>query len=472
MKRLQDRVERASCAASRTRGTQRPLFLSMVLVSALNAVPCAISLDLREIDRHLEYLDRPAGVIHAEKPEMDPETYLYSLIGVIATLEAALAAEPSDPEVLWRLGTAHRIAASLDLGALLETVEDRPEAQFPIPDWQERLKLARDYLERARNLAPTNPRIYDALGRACGISQEELTKSVGYFERARTLAGPSVSASTLKWLAYVYGKTRRIEESFDTVEEYLRRYPANPDILELYMRAGFAQLSRSTERFPRKHSMIFLPDDYDPNERYPVLVDIAGLTMLFGYPWPGRPASLKGFDADAARKIRLAPHFGDHRSLIILIPMDFDEGQDISAWEGFKTLIEACEERVLSDLEKIKKWYSIDASRIGMCGFSASADLSWALCVRHPDVFHGAVVGGSRCSYVDKANIGELARRKARFYLTISGDDDAARVSGMESARRLLDDTGVEHVFVKAAAGGHSQEILDLEAAVEYLLFE
>lgn len=455
------------------KGVKMKTVVLVTLFAVVGLLPVG-ALDFDAIDGHLDYLDRPKETYSRELPRVDPETYLTTLVGVIATLEAALEIESNNPEILLRLGNAYRVSAYFPIEKVLRSWEGEPEREFNLPGSYQRMTMAIEYLEKAGTIAPQNPEIFVTLGRALADSatREGQKKAVDYLERARRLEGRSVSPFTLKWLAYMYLKSKQPERAFDTVREFLSRYPADWEIFQTYMRAGFSELMRSSERFPKGHSVIFLPADYDPDKRYPVLVDPGGLYSLFGYPWPSRPVSLKSFDPEAARKLPLDPTFKPERSLIILIPMDFDEGWDIRTWEGFSALIEACEVRVLADLEKIEKWYGVDSSRIGMCGSSASADLSWAVTNRHPEVFRGAVVHGSRCSYIDKAKIRDLARTDSRYYLTIAANDKPVRVNGMEHAKRLLDEAGVENVYIKTEKGGHSAGILDLKAAVDYLFFE
>lgn len=387
-------------------------------------------------------------------------------------METALGDQPNDPQILRRLGDAYRISAVVDIDMLLRAVEDRRHAEFRLNSPGQRLNLAKEYLEKARSLAPRDPDMYAALGKTFGIYEEEFEKAIDYFERAKALSDRSPSPEILKWLAYLYRNTRQPDQAIATIRTYLKTNPADMGLLQIYMRAGMAAVARNTNRFPREHSLIFLPADYDPDKRYPVLVDLQGLVTAFDYPFPGKPVSLKSFDPESAVSIQTDAELQSHPSLIVLIPLNYDKGQDFSTWEGFSSLIETCEQRVLSDLKKIEEWYGMDTSRVGLCGFSIGADLSWALSNRHPEVFCGAVVHGSRCGYIDKAQIPQLARANSRFYLTIAADDLPARVNGMENAKRLLDEARVENLYVKKERGGHEVGILDLKDAVDYLFFE
>ena len=160
---------------------------------------------------------------------------------------------------------------------------------------------------------------------------------------------------------------------------------------------------------------------------------------------------------------------GSSRRVIVLIPLGFDDGQDISNYEGFLSLIESLEAKLLEDLRNARAWYNIDSNRIALCGFSASADLSWAMCNRQPEIFTGAVVGGSQCSYIDEGSIDTLSDREARFYMVMARDDARRRLDGMQRAVDILADADIDHRYIRPTRGGHTPGIMDLEAGVEYV---
>ena len=89
------------------------------LLLAFPGLSSISALDLREIDEHLEYLDRPLVSFYSKPMQIEGEPYLYSLIGVIATLEEALVDRPDDVQILRRLGDAYRISAATDINKLL-----------------------------------------------------------------------------------------------------------------------------------------------------------------------------------------------------------------------------------------------------------------------------------------------------------------------------------------------------------------
>ena len=83
----------------------------------------------------------------------------------------------------------------------------------------------------------------------------------------------------------------------------------------------------------------------------------------------------------------------------------------------FVTFVEWYEERVLAELDSVLENYSADPERVYLGGYSLGGDLSWALAVRNPERFAGAVVAGSRTSYpVDSATLETLrGARLPRF---------------------------------------------------------
>lgn len=102
---------------------------------------------------------------------------------------------------------------------------------------------------------------------------------------------------------------------------------------------------------------------------------------------------------------------------------------------GFSRFVGWLETRVLADLARAKSEHSVDDQRIYLAGFSLGGDSSWALLARHPEIFRGAVVMGSRASArPTRTGLALLRSRACRVAFAIGSSDDAARVSGAERA--------------------------------------
>ncbi len=113
------------------------------------------------------------------------------------------------------------------------------------------------------------------------------------------------------------------------------------------------------------------------------------------------------------------------------------------------------EERLLRDLDRVLEEYNADPDRVYVGGYSLGGDLSWALAVRNPDRFAGAVVAGSRASHpVDPGALDRLRDREFRGSFMIGNREDPNRYRGINVARMRFDDAGVDHRF-REYPGGH-----------------
>lgn len=105
--------------------------------------------------------------------------------------------------------------------------------------------------------------------------------------------------------------------------------------------------------------------------------------------------------------------------------------------------------RVLPDLDRALAEQPIDPDQVYAAGFSLGGDVSWALFVRHPDRFRGAVVMGSRSTAsAARGASATLRRRGARIAFTMGRSDDAGRQRGIERAHHWAEHAGLEtHLY-------------------------
>lgn len=121
----------------------------------------------------------------------------------------------------------------------------------------------------------------------------------------------------------------------------------------------------------------------------------------------------------------------------------------------FLTFVEWYEERVLAELDSVLENYSADPDRIYLGGYSLGGDLSWALSVRNPDLFAGAVIAGSRTSHpVEPAALETLRSRGFRGSFLIGDREDPARYDGINRSRTAFVETGIEHQY-REYSGAH-----------------
>jgi dienelactone hydrolase len=154
---------------------------------------------------------------------------------------------------------------------------------------------------------------------------------------------------------------------------------------------------------------------------------------------------------------RVAPYLGldpeRQQDFILILPAGSPTRDEYLP--DFLTFVEWYEERVLAELESVLENYSVDPSRVYLGGYSLGGDLSWALSVRNPDLFAGAVIAGSRTSHpVEPEALDSLRQRGFRGSFLIGDREDPARYDGINRSRAAFEDTGIEHQY-REYSGAH-----------------
>lgn len=181
---------------------------------------------------------------------------------------------------------------------------------------------------------------------------------------------------------------------------------------------------------------IRLPRGYDGDREYPVIVFL---------PFTGGSAE------DFYRRIE-----GELPSdqAILLLP----EGRPVREdyLPDFISFVQWYEERLLADLDRLEREHRVRSDAVVMAGFSLGGDVAWALLLRNPERFRGAVMAGTRTSYPPTSPaLQALADRDVRAALIIGRDELPARYTGIAGARETLRTAGVEVRF-REVSGGHT----------------
>ncbi len=128
----------------------------------------------------------------------------------------------------------------------------------------------------------------------------------------------------------------------------------------------------------------------------------------------------------------LAPHIA-LAAYVVLLPAGAPLRADYSP--DFDRFVAWYDARVSTDLASARAHHAIDAQRIYATGFSLGGDLTWALLARHPEVFRGGFVMGSRCgTSMGSRAMAVLRGRDARIVFAIGRSDSASRVRGLTAA--------------------------------------
>lgn len=116
--------------------------------------------------------------------------------------------------------------------------------------------------------------------------------------------------------------------------------------------------------------------------------------------------------------------------------------------------------------------HRFDTTRVVLAGFSMGGDLSWAIALRNPQRFRGAIVMGSRAGYRARPQDHRaLVEHGARFFFTMGEHDEEARVTGARAAAQFLERLSVPHLYREIPGAGHESAPLPMFAeAPEFVL--
>jgi predicted esterase len=194
--------------------------------------------------------------------------------------------------------------------------------------------------------------------------------------------------------------------------------------------------AQSRQSYFDDDSRVLLPDEYDPQRSYPLIITL---------PWTG--GSSEEFLAYYRRV------FADVQAIFLLPP---GRPQRSHYLPDFLSFVGWYDERILADLARVGRNYSVNPEAVYLMGYSLGGDLAWALINRHPRLFRGAAMFGTRSSYPsDPARLGELAGREGRTFFGIGDREHPDRSRGIQAAYRSMSRAGVA-ARIEEYSGGHT----------------
>lgn len=199
--------------------------------------------------------------------------------------------------------------------------------------------------------------------------------------------------------------------------------------------SGYGEM---TEIVEADGTTVILPPGYEPDRQYPALV-------LMPYT-----------DRSAMHMFNWGIYDAYHRRVDDAFVMILPPGQGSSAnWSGpgWQALVDEYEAYVQQDLDPIAAKYNVDPNQMVIGGFSLGGDLSWALSLRNPGRFSGAIVLGSMSTYRNEQNARLLADRDFRYFMVMGGYD--SNRSSMYSALDTLDDHAIAYHYEEVSQAGH-----------------
>ncbi|MEK7667479.1 MAG: hypothetical protein AAB409_02405 [Gemmatimonadota bacterium] len=231
----------------------------------------------------------------------------------------------------------------------------------------------------------------------------------------------------------------------------------------------------------QENSTIVLPPGYDSTRSYPAVV-------LLPFTGGGAPRLLSAYAAQAGLRSRardsaeqqlaallgyMYPQGAGREAFAVMLSGGWGREEDYATADAWSATIVRYEDEILADLSVFAARHSLDTTRIVLAGYSMGGDLAWALSLRNPRRFRGAIVMGSRASYRTAASrMTVLAAREARYFFTVGDHEEPVRLEGARAAAGLLERHGVAHRLRVIPETGHDPAPLEeFEQALRFVLW-
>lgn len=182
---------------------------------------------------------------------------------------------------------------------------------------------------------------------------------------------------------------------------------------------------------------VILPPGYNDRQTYPalVLMPYTDRTALHMFNWGMYEAYQQASE-----------------SFVVILPPGQGSSANWSGW-GWEALVDEYEGYVQNDLMPVVEKYAVNPKQLVIGGFSLGGDLSWALSLRNPDLFSGAIVMGSMSNYRDAQSAATLASKNFRYFMVMGGYDENR--GSMYDALDTLDDYHIDYQYEEVSNAGH-----------------
>lgn len=194
-------------------------------------------------------------------------------------------------------------------------------------------------------------------------------------------------------------------------------------LIVLLALSGIAGPAHAREAVTAQDSLVLLPDGVTTPRPVLILLPFTGGDAQRLHDW---------------RYGELLPELAEELGLILVIPSGAGSTANYASSEAWTRTLEDYGHRIAADADEVVRHHGGDARRIVLAGYSMGGDLAWALPLRDPERYAGAIVMGSRTSYRDKPALERLAARGFRYFLFMGEHENGARIAGMAAARTAL----------------------------------
>ncbi|MBM79476.1 MAG: hypothetical protein CMJ78_02635 [Planctomycetaceae bacterium] len=179
---------------------------------------------------------------------------------------------------------------------------------------------------------------------------------------------------------------------------------------------------------------VFLPENYEPNYAYPLVV------------W------MTDSQRDTRRLMDMMPKISKQNYLGITVESKIEQSSSVDAsWANAATLAGPLQETLLERVRQVRSEYHVHSERIYLAGFEAGGTLAIQMLLHRPDWYGGAIAFAPEFPSNNKvlANFQQLQRKRLMIGMSaqhrsqsIAETVDAGRIlysAGMEVATRIYD---------------------------------
>jgi len=164
------------------------------------------------------------------------------------------------------------------------------------------------------------------------------------------------------------------------------------------------------------------------------------------------------------------PALMQETGLLVVIPQGDGSADDYATGAAWTATLDRFTRDVAADADELVRKHGGDPRRILLGGYSMGGDLAWALVMREPARYAGAVVMGSRASYRAKGALETFASRGGRLAFFMGSGESDARLAGVTAAIAELDRARVPYRSL-SSQGGHDPAPAGLfDQALRFLL--
>ncbi len=179
--------------------------------------------------------------------------------------------------------------------------------------------------------------------------------------------------------------------------------------------------------------LVFPPKNYDPSRKYPLFI------------------ALHGYGGSPKNFTRRLHKFLTEKGYVFMAPYGTEVyGLKSFGWGDVKK----CEEKILKEIEEIRKKYSIDEENIILLGYSQGGSRAFSIGLRYPEIFKGLIIAAGYFKEEDvKDYLENLKGKNLKVYIMVGEKDEKVKESNIK-AKEILKKYGVKvHLEIYKGVG-------------------